>query len=162
MDRLAWQLMKQNYKKIGVGMLVLLGVWMGYNYMNSKQVQKEIGRAVGENKIEFVNRPEMIRAENDLVVHWKVGTVGEREITETTIYWDSESTAAAVTKKDAPDALGYRHKTNDYVRGEYRVPAEFEARIGAGGDKQEIYMRAYALIDDQHYWTEEQKVVLIP
>lgn len=160
MAQLPWYLMKQNFRKIAITILVVLGiVWLGFNYWDSKNYRAEIAKQVGETNIEILEMPEMLSVGEDGEVVWKITTPTEREISKTAIYFDEVATPSAVTTKDAPEALGYRKVSNDYIKGEFFVPAEFETKIKATKEGK-MYLRGYAKIDGDNYWTEEKQIMI--
>ncbi len=102
--------------------------------------------------------PSSAKAGNAVELTWHIDTPTPRQINQTTIYFDSESSPSALTAQDSPQAVNYFNSLPDYQIGDFSSPGTFSAVLSIPLNLPQIFVRAYARIDEGHYWSEEFKI----
>lgn len=149
-------------KKIGTFSSLILGfIVLGvvYNYQSVQRSIRDTQPSVLATDI--VSYPEKIISGNTGTFFWNVQTPSDLTASMTTIYWGYESSPSAVTVSDPPQSLGYSNSTSDYLSGNFKLPDTFDSqlvftRLG------KVYFRSYAKVGDQHLWSEEYSLTVLP
>ncbi len=139
-----------------VAALVFLGL-VFYNYRQAQTRLKETRETIFT--ISMVNAPTEALVKIPANFKWLIDAPENFVTTSTSIYWSYDSTPSALTKLDSPKAVGYPNKGQDYIEGKFKLPDEFDLNISfpkAGT----VYFRAYALIGNDHLWTEEKSLMV--
>ena len=92
--------------------------------------------------------------DRQLNLTWKIDSATPRSTDFTTVYWSQESSPSSLSTTDSPAAAGYPNHLTDYTDGNFFLPAIFPGRLNFSTPGV-YYLRAYAYIDGQHYWTEQ-------
>lgn len=129
-------------------------------YYNYQKQQTNLSQArQTQFAIEFEKIPNTLKVNEPAEFSWKVKASESFSTTMTGIYWNYDSSPSALTKFDSPKAVGYQNFTEDYQSGIMKLPDTFDLNLKfpkAGI----VYVRAYALIDKDHLWTQEKKIVV--
>lgn len=144
------------YSLIGF-LLLSLAVW--YNYQNAQKAIREQKPSVLTS--DLVSYPEKIMQNGKGTFFWHVDTPNDLIATKTTLYWSYESTPSALTAQDSPEAVGYPNYTNDYLVGEFKLPDTFDSEVQFSKAGR-VYFRSYAKVRDQHLWSEEYSLTVLP
>lgn len=128
-----------------------------YTFTLSRQKLTNSGPTITPTII--LNTPTISDLNAPVTVSWQIDSPTPRRITSTTIYYDTSATPSALSTNDSPLAVGYEHSLNDYQTGDWQSPQTFTARIFPPKDASAIFLRAYALIENNHYWTPEVKIM---
>ena len=91
-------------------------------------------------------------------ITWEITSSTPLPITSTTIYYDTISTSSALTTTDPPSAPSYKFHLSDYLSGPFISPGIFTATLQSPPDTTSVFIRAYAHIDSNHYWTPEYTI----
>ncbi len=137
--------------------LVVLVSLVYYNYQKQQNNLRQARQT--QFSIEFEKLPDSMSANQPAKFSWKVNAPESFNTTSTGIYWSYESSPSALTKFDSPKAVGYPNFTEDYVSGLFKLPDSFDLNLKlprAGV----VYVRAYALIDKDHLWTQEKQIMI--
>ncbi len=149
--------MKSLFIKITLGITIFI-ILVSYNYNRARLALKDTRQS--ELSIElFV--PETVTQGQTVPVTWKVNAPADFQTSDTTIFYSSISTPSAVTKFDSPQAVGYQFSLADYRSGNFNLPYVFEGNI-VFPKPGTYYLRAYSFIRDNHLWTEEKQITIIP
>lgn len=145
-------------KKTFLYLLIASAVFIGLVLYNYRQAQVRL-KQTRETKFEIslVESPKNASVKTPANFKWLIDAPDNFITNTTTIYWSYDSSPSALTKLDSPKAVGYPNKTEDYIEGNFKLPDEFDLNISfpkAGT----IYFRAYALVGNDHLWTEEKSL----
>lgn len=132
---------------------------VGYNYLIAQKKIRETRPA--PLAINLLSYPERVVAGQTGTFIWQVDSSPDTSTPLTTIYWGEIATPSALTLKDSPQAVGYQYHQDDYFQGLFKLPDTFDLSIKF--DKPGlIYFRAYAKVGDNHLWTKEETIEIIP
>lgn len=153
---------------IGVACILILGIvglFVFYNdeqpEVDTDQVNVGLEEALGIFPIQIQQVPLQVEASSTMEVVWNIDTE-PTIINHTAIHWDDESHPGEFGFDVTPADAGYAHLTSEFAAGEFNVPRQFISRIFVPGDVENIFFRAHAIIDGRHYWTTEQRVLVMP
>lgn len=132
---------------------------VGYNYLIAqKKIRETRPSPLG---IYLQSYPERVVSGQTGTFIWHVDSSPDISTPQTTIYWGEIASPSALTQGDSPQAVGYPHHQDDYFQGLYKLPDTFDLAIKF--DKPGlIYFRAYAKVGDNHLWTEEETIEVVP
>ena len=141
-----------------VSALIFCGL-VGFNYLVAqKNISETRPSPLG---IFLESYPEKVILGQTGSFIWNVESSPDLSTQRTTIYWGYIASPSALTQKDSPEAVGYPHHQDDYFTGKYMLPDTFDLSIRF--DKPgNIYARAYAKVGDNHLWTDEKTIEVIP
>lgn len=91
---------------------------------------------------------------------WDLTAPDNTTATETSVYWGLESKAnAPANEQTAPSDMNYPNTTTEYTQGTFAVPGSFETNLltPEGGT---LFFRVHARMNDRHYWSAEQTIVI--
>lgn len=128
-----------------------------YNYRQAQTRLKETRET--KFTISMVNAPKEASVKIPANFKWLIDAPDNFVTTTTTLYWSYDSTPSALTKLDSPKAVGYSNKTQDYLEGRFKLPDEFDLNVSFPKTGT-VYFRAYALIGNDHLWTEEKSLMV--
>ncbi|KKS96350.1 MAG: hypothetical protein UV73_C0011G0022 [Candidatus Gottesmanbacteria bacterium GW2011_GWA2_43_14] len=113
-----------------------------------------------EYKVSIVDAPTQGTEGSVLTFTWDVSGV-PTTINHTSVHFSTESTPGELAKNVAPDATSYEDLIQDFAKGTYNIPFRF---IGnhTFDDAGTLYYRAHAIINNEHYWTEEKTIEISP
>lgn len=137
--------------------LVSLIILVYYNYQKQQSNLRQTRQT--RFSIEFEKIPDVMGINQPAEFSWKVDAPEAFSTTSTGVYWNYESTPSALTKFDSPKAVRYQNFTEDYSSGLFKLPDTFDLNLKfprAGT----VYLRAYALIDEDHLWTQERQIMV--
>lgn len=104
-----------------------------------------------------LNAPQQAAA-GPVSVSWTVSASNPTQTEFTTIYFDTEATPSALTASVTPDMVGYRYRLDDFTRGQFDLPDTFKSLLLPPARAEKIYVRAYARVNGQHFWSEEKSI----
>src|SRR3989344_7057107 len=109
---------------------------------------------VVEYTTEIVSLPKGISQGHNGSFTWKISGQ-ERKIKTTTVYYGTESTPGKLSDSVLPLNTRYTDYLKEFINGDYKIPLIF---IGNDLVKHSgtLYARAYAVIDNRNYWSDEQ------
>jgi len=148
-------------KKLLIYKVIFLLVVLSLIFYNYQKAQTALRQARETRlSIEFAKIPDTLKINQSGAFSWKVDAPNSFSTKTTGIYWNYESSPSALTKYDSPKAVAYHNYTEDYSTGLFRLPDTFDlnlkfSRAGV------VYLRAYALIDNDHLWTQERQIKII-
>ena len=87
---------------------------------------------------------------------WEVDAPSGSQIVHTAIHYDTESHPGSFGLGVTPGDSGYLDLTTEFASGEF-VSGNFEATITPSVT---LYFRAHAIIDGNHYWTDEETILI--
>lgn len=113
-------------------------------------IQKECNPLLpsSDYSVEFVSWPSWFITESDFDIEWKVNSVAQKEIMHTAIHYGYTSVASPASPSDYPNGTAVLNGT---------IPARFTAKVKLT-QPGKVYMRAHAIIDGRHYWSEEKEI----
>lgn len=92
-----------------------------------------------------------------IVIGWKILTEKTAIITYTAIHYGFSSDPRSFDDQITPEDAAYRFSTHKYASGEYQVPNTFNVEL-IPNQTGTLFFRAYMLIGNKNYWTEEYKI----
>lgn len=143
------------------GFILLASVtFLLLSYLEFRQGRNEFlesGPSI-EPKVSLTSVPESVHLDQPVALTWNIDTPTPRRVESTTIFYDISATPSALTTSDAPHAPGYAFSLPDYQSGQITSPGTFTATIYPPEFINKLYIRAYALVDGNHYWTPEYTI----
>ncbi len=104
--------------------------------------------------------PTEVKPKQKFLVTWQV--LGQGKIAKNVaLFFGDTSSPSALKAVDSPQAVSYPQKTFDYWHGEYLLPSDFSTYLSAASAGK-VFVRAYAYVDGQHLWSNEQVVSIKP
>lgn len=130
-----------------------------YNYFSAQKKLRETKTApLG---ISLVSFPDVLKVGQTGTFVWNVEATSDKSTTNTTIYWGPTASPSALTQSNAPDAVGYPSYQDDFHRGLFKLPDDFDVNI-TFNKAGVVYFRAYAKVGENHLWTEEHSIEIMP
>lgn len=107
-----------------------------------------------EYKISFVDLPNEIIQGGQATFTWVIDGPS-KTIHKSAAYFGTISTQGNLTKDVAPAETNYTGISKDFIQGDYLIPIRFvgNAKVAVSG---KYFVRAYALIDNNNYWSDEK------
>ena len=107
-------------------------------------------------RLEVLNPPSAVAVGQPFTFQWEL-TGAAAMIPHTAIHYDFISHPSSFGLDMTPEASGYKYKTLDFAQGDYAIPRTFSylVELDMSGT---LHYRAHAVINGQHYWTEEFSV----
>ncbi len=139
-----------------IGFLFLL-VLIYYNYQKAQTNLRQTRPT--QFSIELIKAPQTLSADQPGEFAWKVEAPNSYSAATTGIYWNYESSPSALTKNDSPRAVMYPNFTEDYATGLFQLPDTFELNLKFPKPGV-VFFRAYALVDKDYLWTDEQRLTI--
>lgn len=140
------------------GTIIFVGL-VGYNYLVAqKKIRETRPSPLG---ITLVSYPETVVSGQTGTFIWNIDSSPDLSTSNTSIYWGYNASPSALTQKDSPEAVGYAYHQEDYQKGLFTLPDTFDLAIKFG-TLGKIYLRAYAQVGDNHLWTDEKTIKVIP
>lgn len=129
-----------------------------YNYISAQ-------KSISETKpsplgITFESYPESVVAGQNGTFVWDVNSSSDLATSKTTIYWDYNSSPSALTREDTPEAVGYSYHLEDYFKGIFKLPDNFNLSIKFNKIGK-VYFRAYAKVGDNNLWSDEKTLEVV-
>ena len=140
----------------------LIAIFIGLVYYNYSLSRK--GFVATKNSIVGINLtslPKPAQFASPASFTWEISSTKDFKTNFTTIYYGFTSTPSALTKKDSPSAVGYPYLTIDYLQGSFSLPDTFSTNIFFNKPGR-VWYRAYAKVGDDHLWTEEKYIDVLP
>lgn len=139
--------------------IVVFCALVGYNYfIAQKKISETRPSSLG---IFLQSYPERIKSGQSGSFVWSVESSPDLFTPRTTIYWGYNASPSALTQKDSPEAVGYSYHQDDYYTGKFMLPDTFDQAIKFE-EPGNVYARAYAKVGDNHLWTDEVIIEIIP
>lgn len=127
------------------------------DFLSGKKVFNDSGPTLDPN-INILSVAPDPQLPNTYQITWEITSPTPLPVTSTTIYYDTISTPSALTTTDSPSAPSYQFYLSDYLSGPFTSPGIFTATLQSPPDAISIFIRAYAHIDTNHYWTPEYTI----
>jgi len=149
---------RKNATSLLLGIVIFIGL-VGYNYLIAqKKIRETKPSPLG---ITLESYPETVISGQTGTFIWHIEGSPDLSTPRTTIYWSYDASPSALTQKDSPEAVGYANHPEDYFHGIFALPDNFDLNLKF--DKLgKVYFRAYAKVGDDHLWTDEQTIEVIP
>ena len=106
--------------------------------------------------ITLLNYPSTATSGKEVVVQWSVEAPVDAQFIHTAIYYDSVSHTGIYGLDISPVSSGYSDFTKEYAIGKFDTRT-FETILIV---TEKIYFRAHAIVNGNHYWTDE-KVMMV-
>jgi len=132
--------------------LIFFTLLIIFNYQKAQKALKD--NSSPEIKIFLTTFPQDIKAKNTQTFNWQIDTPNTYTTSQTAVYYGSQSNSGQLNPQDSPQDQKYTHYTTDYLHGAFFLPDTFSSSAEFPLPGQ-IYYRAYANINGQHYWTDE-------
>ena len=127
------------------------------DFVLGRQIFKNSGPTLDPN-INILSVAPDPQIPNTYQITWEITSTTPLPITSTTIYYDTVSTPSALVTTDPPSISSYQFHLSDYLSGPFTSPGIFTANLQSPPDATSIFIRAYARIDTNHYWTPEYTI----
>lgn len=113
-----------------------------------------------EYKISFIDSPKEVTEGGQATFTWTIDGP-PKTIHKSVVYFGTVDTDGILTKDIAPAETKYTDSVKDFIAGDYVIPMRFvgNATIAKPG---KYYVRVYALIDGDNYWSEERNFTVMP
>lgn len=113
-----------------------------------------------EYKITFIDSPTELMEGGQASFTWTIDGP-PRTIHKSAVYFGTMNTQGILTKDVAPADTKYTDSVKDFIAGDFVIPIRFvgNATIAKPG---KYYVRVYALIDSNNYWSEERMFTVKP
>jgi len=129
-------------------------VFISLVYYNYLQARKNLSSRPSQFSIELINPPFQTESKIATPFTWKVDTDSDFKTQLTSLYYSPISSPGALTTYDSPEAVNYPYHLPDYERGQFQLPDSFDANIYFSSPGT-YFLRAYARINGNHYWSNE-------
>src|SRR3989304_6190152 len=105
-------------------------------------------------KVSLIDAPNEVNAGSNAAFTWRVDGPATT-INHTSVHFGTESTPGDLGKNVAPDATKYEDMIKDFANQSNPIPFRF---IGnhTFDEAGTYYFRAHAIVNGEHYWTEEK------
>jgi hypothetical protein len=113
---------------------------------------------IQETIVSITAIPEVVRAEESITVVWTISDE-EQNGTYTAIHYSFESHQGRLDSDVGPEESGYGFHITEFNSGTFRLPAEFSTTF-TPNKTGIIYLRAHAVVNGKHYWSEERTIVI--
>ncbi|MEM4282128.1 MAG: cupredoxin domain-containing protein [Candidatus Woesearchaeota archaeon] len=110
--------------------------------------------------INILFAPKSAKVGEPFQISWKIDGP-KRTITHTAVHYDYSSHPGVFGTEIGPAESGYRFITQKYASGSFDIPGTFTTTI-TPTTTGTLYFRVHTIIDDKHYWTDEQQLVVEP
>ena len=147
-------MIKRLFSYLSLGFLFFL-VLIYYNYTSAQKRLREARQT--QFSIDLIDFPTEVGAGLSNRFAWRIDAPESFSAAKTGIYYSYDSTPSALMKGDSPEAVNYANFTFDYAAGLFRLPDTFDLDLSFN-QKGVVYLRAYALVDRDHLWTEEKQL----
>jgi hypothetical protein len=141
-----------------IAILIFVGL-VGYNYQVAQRKIKETRPS--PLIITLESFPETIIVGQTGTFIWSINSSPDLSSPRTTIYWGEIASPSALTQSDSPEAVGYPNHQTDYYQGQFKLPDTFDVSIKFD-QVGKVFFRAYAKVGNNHLWTEEKSLLIIP
>lgn len=108
-------------------------------------------------KISFVELPQSAKANDKVVVTWKIESNHQKEISHTAVHYGNKSVSGDMSTDVTPANSGYASLTPEYASSVHKIPNEFSTVVVLE-NKGIIYARAHVIVDGKNYWSAERSI----
>jgi hypothetical protein len=138
---------------------VIFCTLVGYNYLVAqKRIRETKPSPLG---ITLETYPQTVVSGQTGAFVWDINSSPDLSTPRTTIYWGYIASPSALTQKDSPEAVAFQYHQDDYYTGLFKLPDTFDLNIKFA-QVGKVYFRAYAKVGDNHLWTDEKTIDIIP
>ncbi|OGG03973.1 hypothetical protein A2W14_05940 [Candidatus Gottesmanbacteria bacterium RBG_16_37_8] len=109
---------------------------------------------VPEYKVVILNTPTEVVEDATFAFTWRIDGLATT-INSTSIYYGTASSPGELAKDVKPEDTKYTGFVKDFAKGNYNIPLQFVGNAVIASPET-YYLRGYALINNQNYWTEER------
>lgn len=149
-------------KSLNFKILIFVAIFLGLIYYNYSVAQNKLkSTRPTAFSLNILNSQVTTKSGNPTSFAWSIDAPNNYSTNLTTIYYGNVSSPSAITKFSSPEAVGYPHKTTDYLSGKFYLPNAFRANI-AFTKPERVWYRGYAKIGDDHLWSEEKYIDVTP
>lgn len=143
-------------------LLACITIFLGLVYYNYQVAQNGLQNRVSTPQVAtIISFPNTLKQGSSGNFAWQVSASSDQKTNSTTIFYSYESTPSALTIKDSPEAVKYQSSLPDYMYGTFFLPDTFDVNISFPHPGR-VWFRAYANIRDEHIWSEEKYLDIIP
>ncbi len=139
--------------------LLVFSVLVFYNYLVAQKKLKNVKDTVFS--ISIVNPAVSARVGESVPFSWKVDAPSNFQTQYTTIFYGNVSTPSALLKTSSPESVKYQFSVKDYVGDNFFLPNTFNINL-TFSKTERIWYRGYAKIGEDHLWTEEKYLDILP
>ena len=113
---------------------------------------------VPEYKVVLLDAPPEAVEDEVFSFTWRVEGLATT-INHTSVHYGTKSTAGDLVKTVKPDDTDYTDLVKDFAAGNFNIPLQFvgNTTIAKPGT---YYYRGHAIINGEHYWTEEKTLTV--
>ena len=108
--------------------------------------------------IALVSAPSQLMEGDTATFTWYIQGISNT-IRTTAVYFGMTNAPGVLSTTIRPIDTPYTDSTKDFSAGAYHIPLQFIGNVTVRSPGT-YYYRAYALIDDKHYWSEERSFVV--
>lgn len=108
-------------------------------------------------KISFVELPQSAKANDKVVVTWKIESNQQKETSHTSVHYGDKSVSGDLSTDVTPANSGYASLTPEYASSVHKIPNEFSTVVVLE-NKGIIYARAHVIVDGKNYWSAERSI----
>lgn len=123
----------------------------GKNYWSQEQTLTVIK---GEYKAVIIDAPAKVTAGTVSTFTWRVDGPSAT-IPSTAVYVGKTSIPGVLGKDVKPERTGYNFATDEYIRGNFKIPLQFIGNLKIATPGAYFY-RVHAGINGENYWSEER------
>ena len=109
-------------------------------------------------KVTVLNAPTEVVEDAVFAFTWRVDGV-PTAINHTSIHYGTESNPGPLGKEVAPDDTKYADLVKDFATGNFNIPLQFVGNTSIAKPGT-YYYRGHAIINNEHYWTDEATLVV--
>ncbi len=117
-------------------------------------VSQEVRPTPESYTLSLVSIPKDLAEGDQATFTWLISGSAQT-IHTTAVYYGMTSSPEEFTHTVAPENTSYSYTLKDFMDGQYQIPMQFIGNVKAGKPAT-YYVRAYALIDGKHYWSDER------
>lgn len=152
MTGISWSsLTSRKFSKPLLLLLVIFGTYLLLLVWNLARLRKSVAGGYLPSVITLKQVSLDARLNQPVEFVWAISAPTPRRTERTALFWGETSTTSAYLS--TPESAPYPNKSSDYWHA-FPLPQEFEFTLVPTGT-QTLYLRAYALVDNRHLWSEE-------
>lgn len=149
-------------KSLNLKILIFVAIFLGLIFYNYSVAQNKLKSTKPTAfSLNILSPLSTIKSGTPTSFVWSVDAPNSYSTNLTTIYYGNTSSPSALTKLSSPEAVGYPHKTTDYLTGKFYLPNTFRTNI-TFTKPERVWYRGYAKVGDDHLWSEEKYIDITP
>lgn len=143
---------------IAVFLLVFSGL-VFYKYLVAQKKLKNVKDTVFS--ISILNPVASAKVGEPVPFSWKIDAPSNFQTKYTTIYYGNVSSPSALIKTSSPESVKYQLSVKDYVGDSFYLPNTFKVNL-TFSKSERVWYRGYAKVGEDHLWTEEKYLDILP